>query len=502
MRAPRLLIGLLLASLCGGVAVAIEDTPAEDRRPPVILVLAADPAPADGTLILRARVMDPAGVGSVLLHAMGEDDDDYRSFSMTAVETDIFEARLEPWDGRGLNVVYFIEASDRLGNGPSTSGNAAHPFTASLQADPTTRTTTPPPRASSSSLKLPWLAPFLGVVLVVGLIFFFRRKRTDRSEIKFWSELLGPLSDKGGTELAQAIDFLCKEVHRHPVRGRVRLERDEILAWLSAIRANEPAHIKRMRQSNRERSSFGALNRSGRKAAQRELDDEMFWLELLAPLLDMPEEETEAELVRLSRQLHPHPVDGIQTFKLSNFRARLRWAQTVNPEELIARWKELHMNAPQPPAANKASASSAAAGVGMVELLSVLALVGVSVGMMVAYLKPVEAPLQTGGNSLVALMEQTRARSISTTQAHRVRPIDAETAIVEVADACGSVAWTLEPMIDLELPDLVTLTATDWSVCFNSRGLSSENLVITLQHPDRGSRRLELLRGGVLRWLP
>ncbi len=501
MRAPRILIGLLLASLCGGVAVAIEDTQEEDLRPPVILVLAADAAPADGTLILKARVMDPGGVGSVLLHAMGEDDDDYRSFAMTAVGADIFEARLEPWDGRGLNVVYYIEASDRLGNGPSTSGNASHPFTASLQGDPTTRTTTAPPQASSS-FNLPWLAPLVGVVLVVGLVFLFRRKKTDRSEINFWSELLGPLSDKGGTELAQAIDLICKEVHAHPIRGRVRLQRDEILAWLSAIRANEPAHIKRMRQSNRERSSFGALNRSGRKAAQRELDDEMFWLELLAPLLEMPEEETEAELVRLSKQLHPHPVDGIQAFKLSNFRARLRWAETVNPEELIARWKELHMHPPQPTAADKASTGSAAAGVGMVELLSVLALVGVSVGMMVAYLKPVEAPLQTGGNSLVALMEQTRARSISTTQAHRVRPLDAETAIVEVADNCSSVAWTLDPAIDLDLPDLVTLTATDWSVCFNSRGLSSENLVITLQHPDRGSRRLELLRGGVLRWLP
>ncbi len=501
MRAPRIITGLILASFFGGIAVAIEDTPAEDRRPPVILVLSANPAPEDGTLILQARVVDPGGVGPVLLHAMGEDDDDYRSFPMTSVDADTFEARLEPWDGRGLNVVYYIEASDRLGNGPATSGDATHPFTASLQGDPTTRTTTSPPRASSS-FKLPWLAPVVGVVLVVGLVLLMRRKQTDQAEIKFWSKLLGPLSDKGGTELAQAIDLICKQAHTHPIRGRVRLERDEILAWLSAIRANEPTHIKRMRQSNRERSSFGALNRSGRKAAQRELDDEMFWLELLAPLLDMPEEETEAELVRLSRQLHPHPVDGIQTFKLSNFRARMRWARTVNPEELVARWKELHITTPPVPTDRTSATAAAAAGVGLVELLSVLALVGVTVGMMVAYLKPIEAPLQTGGNSLVALMEQTRARSISTTRPHRVRPLDAGTAIVEVADGCSSVAWTLDPAIDLDLPDLVTLTATDWSVCFNARGLSSENLIITLEHPDRGSRRLELLRGGVMRWLP
>jgi hypothetical protein len=61
-------------------------------------------------------------------------------------------------------------------------------------------------------------------------------------------------------------------------------------------------------------------------------------------------------------------------------------------------------------------------------------------------------------------------------------------------------AWTLDPRMDLELPAGVTVSPTDWSVCFNSRGTASNNVVLVLDHPDHPSRSLEILMGGAVRW--
>ena len=51
----------------------------------------------------------------------------------------------------------------------------------------------------------------------------------------------------------------------------------------------------------------------------------------------------------------------------------------------------------------------------------------------------------------------------------------------------------------LNLPQGVTLTDTSWSVCFSSRGISSDNVVLTLQHDVYGSEQVEVLLGGTTR---
>ena len=109
-------------------------------------------------------------------------------------------------------------------------------------------------------------------------------------------------------------------------------------------------------------------------------------------------------------------------------------------------------------------------------------------------------PLESAGDTLTAMIEQTRSKAIYTTRVHRLRPLSSHHLIVEYASSCGSGSWTYDPAISLELPRQVTLTETDWSVCFDRRGLSSTNLVIVLHHPDRGERELELFKGGVMRW--
>ena len=100
----------------------------------------------------------------------------------------------------------------------------------------------------------------------------------------------------------------------------------------------------------------------------------------------------------------------------------------------------------------------------------------VTVGAL--YLAPTEAPLKLGGETMMAMMEQTRAKAIGTTRVHRAAAADEP--VVEQADSCSAVARTYDPTIELHLPPQLTLAAANWWACFDRRGLSSENLVFVL----------------------
>jgi hypothetical protein len=138
----------------------------------------------------------------------------------------------------------------------------------------------------------------------------------------------------------------------------------------------------------------------------------------------------------------------------------------------------------------------------LVELVVVSALLGIVLLIAGLYLEPFEAPVQTGGELIDALIKQTRAKSMAETTVHRIRPLDPDSLVVEHATACSSMAWTLEPRMSLDLPRGVALSATAWSICFSTRGIASDNIVLTLSHPDFPSRQLEILKGGAVRWLP
>jgi hypothetical protein len=97
------------------------------------------------------------------------------------------------------------------------------------------------------------------------------------------------------------------------------------------------------------------------------------------------------------------------------------------------------------------------------------------------------------------LLRGARARAVASTSALRVRPETNGSLVGEQAASCSATTWTGEPALDLELPDRVTLTDTSWSVCFNSRGIASSGLVLTVDHPDYQPRRVEVMLGGAVR---
>ena len=141
------------------------------------------------------------------------------------------------------------------------------------------------------------------------------------------------------------------------------------------------------------------------------------------------------------------------------------------------------------------------AGFTMIELLVILAVLGIAIASASLFLKPAAAPLQSATVLTEGYLRQIRARAMSTTSAYRLAPIDETRLGAAYAETCGATTWTDDPDYELELPEEVELSATTWSLCFNSRGLASSNLTITLQQDQFGTRDIEVLLGGTSRVL-
>jgi len=141
-------------------------------------------------------------------------------------------------------------------------------------------------------------------------------------------------------------------------------------------------------------------------------------------------------------------------------------------------------------------------GTSLVELLAVLAVVGLTVGAATAVLKPAAAPLETGAVLLEGFFTRARARALATTSAYRITATDTNTVVADYAANCAAATWTAEERMDLDLPEEVTLADTSWTVCFSSRGAASANVVVTLNHPRTGSAQVEVFRGGSARIVP
>ena len=135
----------------------------------------------------------------------------------------------------------------------------------------------------------------------------------------------------------------------------------------------------------------------------------------------------------------------------------------------------------------------------LAELLVVLAVLALGVGLALMNLRPMETPLQAGTSMTQGVFRQARLQAIATTSAFRVVPFGNDQLRAQHAESCTSTTWTLDTNLIVDLPNGVTMSPTTWSVCFSSRGISTNNVVVTLSHPQYGLRRVEVLLGGTTR---
>ena len=140
-------------------------------------------------------------------------------------------------------------------------------------------------------------------------------------------------------------------------------------------------------------------------------------------------------------------------------------------------------------------------GTSLLELLVVLALLGLSVTAISFNLAPLETPLQSGSVLLEGYLRQVRRQAMATTSAYRAVPIGPDRLIAQRGPSCLGTTWTDDPRVQVELPDDVEMTDSTWRVCFSSRGISASNVIVTLTHAEFGQKQVEVMIGGTTRIL-
>ena len=141
-------------------------------------------------------------------------------------------------------------------------------------------------------------------------------------------------------------------------------------------------------------------------------------------------------------------------------------------------------------------------GTTLIELIAVIAILGIGLAAASMYFRTMEGPLESGIALTEGQLRQARVTAMATTSAYRVRPSSDATIIAESAVNCAATTWTADPDLVIDLPDDVSFTDTSWAFCFSARGVSTVDATIALQHPRLGTRQVEVLRGGTTRVLP
>ena len=138
----------------------------------------------------------------------------------------------------------------------------------------------------------------------------------------------------------------------------------------------------------------------------------------------------------------------------------------------------------------------------LLELLGVLAILGIAVGAVAVRYQSVGNPVEIAASQLEGELRSARLNAIATMSAYRVGPASATLLRAEKGGSCAATTWTTDSSMNLPLPTGVTMSPTTWSVCYSSRGTSTANVIVTLAHSQYGTRRVEVLVGGPTRVLP
>ena len=141
-------------------------------------------------------------------------------------------------------------------------------------------------------------------------------------------------------------------------------------------------------------------------------------------------------------------------------------------------------------------------GLTLLELLGVLALIGIAVAAVAVRMQSSGNPLDVSTSLLEGEFRAARLNAIATMSSYRVSPATPTTLRAEKAATCSATTWTVDSNFNNALSTGVTMSPSYWSVCYRSRGIATANVVVTLAHSQYGSRRVEVLVGGASRVLP
>ena len=243
-----------------------------DRDPPVIMVQTAETLEAGAPLIINAQIVDPSGIGPVVLWVRGEREDEFTQVPMERVGDDHVQVELQPWPGQGSFMAYYIEARDGKGNGPGYAGAPRTPYIIKFQGVP------PAPVEAKTNWALRGVTAVALIVLVGG---YFMQRRSARDRIH--AELNAELNRLTGIE-----------------------QETEVAANAAA---REPLH-------------------SGPKTkVPQSPADQAFWIGLLSPVTNMDGRDRERALMNITVRAQHHPTLGKRFFDVGTLTRHLEWVE-------------------------------------------------------------------------------------------------------------------------------------------------------------------------------
>ena len=141
-------------------------------------------------------------------------------------------------------------------------------------------------------------------------------------------------------------------------------------------------------------------------------------------------------------------------------------------------------------------------GFTMIEILAVLAVLGIALGVTAMQLLPIASPIDTSTNLLEGEFRLARLNAIATMTSYRVSSATPTKLQGEKGASCSATTWSPDSSMNVSLPTGVTMSPASWTVCFNSRGISTNNVTVAVTHPTYGSKSILVLYGGTTRVLP
>lgn len=136
------------------------------------------------------------------------------------------------------------------------------------------------------------------------------------------------------------------------------------------------------------------------------------------------------------------------------------------------------------------------------EMLVVLLTISLLATTAIPSLAALKNPLDDGTNITMSILKQARAKAIATTSAYKISPTSNNHIKAEYLKNCSSNSATQDSKLALDMPQGVLLGATNWSICFDSRGFAQEAKNISLYDGSGKTKTLEIYLGGAVRIQP
>ena len=140
-------------------------------------------------------------------------------------------------------------------------------------------------------------------------------------------------------------------------------------------------------------------------------------------------------------------------------------------------------------------------GVTLVELVGVLALLGVGLGTAALLGAGPKFPLGDATEDVATLLHGARLQSMAGAEAYRVVAADSDSLIAQRASRCDDASWTDVPGLAVDLASGVNASLTG-TLCFGPRGMASDNGRVRLTDGNGSTQDIEVLLAGTLRMSP